>query len=179
MKTSIGINVVLIVLIFSGFALSQTTKPGGELCHVYVVDVDKAVKALEEFDEKLESESQTVFPNFTTEVGEEVETAKTYSFPKNNWFIFAKVFYTDESLRSNYSGKNGKDKGTNQSIILTIAVSKKKKFKELSETINSSAEVTYDENTNKVRTKQFVVIDGRKYLIGLECDCASKQAKTL
>lgn len=172
MKTII-INAVLIILTFSGYASSQLTE-SGDVCHVYVVDVDKAIKALEDFDEKLENESQTVFPNFTTEIGEDVETVKTYSFPKKNQFIFAKVFYTDESLSSKYLDKNSKDKNTNQSIVLTIALSKRKDFKELSETKNSTTEVTYDKNTNKVRTKQFVVIDGKKYLVGLECDCTLK-----
>jgi hypothetical protein len=90
-------------------------------------------------------------------------------------FILAKVFYTDESLYSKYTDKESKFEGTDQSIMLTIAVSANKTPKELSDTINTVAESTYDENTNKIRTKQFIKVGERKYLIGLECDCTLKR----
>lgn len=166
---------ILFLLFASTFAFSQQNQVKGDVCHVYLVDVDKATKAIENNDEKLDTESQTIFPTFITEIGEETETTKTYPFPKTNLFIVAQVFYTDESLYSKYSNKDSKYVGTGESIIITIAISKKKNPKELTETINSSAEVTYDEQTNKVRTKQFIVINKKKYLVGLECDCSLKR----
>ncbi len=165
----------LFLLTASVFAFTQSGQAKGDVCHVYLVDVDKATRAIENSDEKLEAESQTIFPTFVTEIGEEVETTKTYLFPKSKLFIVAQVFYTDESLYSKNTAKDSKYTGTDESIILTIAVSRKKNPKELSETTNSLTEATYDQNTNKLRAKQFITVNGKKYLVGLECDCSLKR----
>jgi hypothetical protein len=175
MKLNLVISAIFVFFILPTLAFAQLTKPKGDVCHVYVVDVAKAEKALKKNDEKLLAEAEVDFPAFTTEIGEEVETAKTYSFPKSKSFILAKVFYTDESIYSKYTGKESKFEGTDQSIMLTILVSSKEKPVELSDGVNSIMESTYDENTIKVRTKMFVKILKRKYLVGLECDCSLKR----
>ena len=36
---------------------------------------------------------------------------------------------------------------------------------------NAVAEVTYDAATDKVRIKKFLIVEGRTYLVGLECEC--------
>ena len=121
---------ILFLLTISNVVFSQLTKTDGDVCHVYVVDVGKVEKAIENEDEKSASEAQTIFPTFITKIGEEEETVKTYPLPKSKWFIVAKVFYTDESLYSEYANKDSKYEGTDQSIILAIAVSQKKELKE-------------------------------------------------
>jgi hypothetical protein len=174
-----ALKVFLFLILFLIFTIeitfAQQIPPKGDVCHVYVVDVAKAEKALKKNDEKLIAEAEVDFPAFTTEIGEEVETAKTYPFPKSKSFILAKVFYTDESIYSKYTGKESEFEGTDQSIMLTILVSSKEKPVELSDGVNSIMESTYDENTIKVRTKMFVKILKRTYLIGLECDCSLKR----
>jgi hypothetical protein len=66
-----------------------------------------------------------------------------------------------------------KYKINDQSMLIGIMVSSKAEESALSAaTPNASVtEVTYDEYTNNVRTKQYVSVGGRKYLLGLQCDC--------
>ncbi len=175
MKLTSFIATIFVFFIFSTLAFAQLTKPKGDVCHVYVLDVAKGKKALKKNDKKLMAEAEVDFPAFTTEIGEEVETTKTYPFPKSKVFIIAKVFYTDESIYSKYTGKESEFEGTDQSIMLTILVSSKENPVELSNGFNSIMESTYDENTNKVRTKMFIKVLQRKYLVGLECDCSLKR----
>ena len=147
-------------------------------CHVYVVDVEKAIKAQDnlnsEASEKALLSAETIFPEFITKIGEEELTTKNYPFPNSKLIITASIFYTDESLTS-----HPQDNFTvnDQSMIIGVMVSNKAQKSALSaSTPNSSiAEVTFDQYTNVVRTKQYVIVGGRKFLLGLQCDCMAKR----
>lgn len=154
---------VLFLLLVPISTFAQQNQPKGDVCHVYVVDVAKGKQALEKGDEKLQKEVETIFPTFTTTIGEEETTTQTYLFPGvNNLYIIAQIFYTDESTLGD-------------SMLLTIAVSPKKEPDKFSETTNASAEVTYDENTKGARAKMFIKVKNREYLVGLQCDCNVKK----
>src|SRR5437773_5072687 len=161
----------LIVLLLVSIAGAQTR---GDTCHVYVVDVAKARKAAESFPGtgnaqakvKALSETQTVFPEFRTEVAEEKLTTKTYPFPGNDLNIRASVFYTDESMAS----AEGRD-----SMLVAIVASSKVQQDALSAENNAVSEVTYNDNLDTVRAKKFVTAKGRLYLIGIECHCKERK----
>jgi hypothetical protein len=163
--------------IASAHALSTSSQmPGtalalnqGDVCHVYVVDVAKARKALDEYhdtgnpeaDTKTLASAQTVFTEFTAVVGEEVLTTKTYQFPGSNLVITASVYYTDESMASS----EGAD-----SMLLGIAVSAKAQEDATTSEDNAVAEMTLNER-DIVRAKKFLRVNGRLYLVGIECHC--------
>ena len=163
----------LLVLLPAGAAAAQTqnTAPPrneipGDSCHVYVVDVKKAEKAVEEYfnnrNQKAPSSGaevgQTVFPEFLTTVGEEQVTAKTYPFPGSKLFILTRVFYTDESMPA-------------ESMLVGVGLSDKPQSDELWLENMAVAEVAYNEQTNIVRAKQRIKVGGRLYLVGVECRC--------
>ncbi len=146
---------------------AQTAQSQGDVCHVYVVDVEKARKAFEEYrntgnpeaDEKALAASQTLFPEFTTEIGEEVLTTKTYPFPDSNLVITASVYYTDESMASSQMV---------DSMLLGIAVSNSAHEDAISLEDNAVAEVTLNDR-DTIRAKKFLKVNGRLYLTGIEC----------
>ncbi|MBS1797588.1 MAG: hypothetical protein JSS81_27440 [Acidobacteria bacterium] len=158
------------------------SKDVDDRCHVYIVNIEKAAKVQEIFDktgdyeayEKALSSTVTVFPEFITKIGEEELTTKHFIFPNSRLIITASIFYTDESLAShplqNFTVND-------QSMIIGVVVTNKKEKSALStDTQNASiTEVTYDEYTNIVRAKQFIKVRGRKFLIGLQCDCMAKR----
>lgn len=156
----------LFILLLSGTAAAQTQ---GDRCHVYVVDVEEARKAFDSFrgtgnakaDAKALSVGQTVFPEFLTVIGEEKLTTKSYPFPGSKLMITASVFYTDESMASSA----GVD-----SMLLAIVVSPKAEINALSLENNSVAEITLFER-DTVRAKKYVKVNGRLYLVGIECRC--------
>ena len=139
----------------------------GDVCHVYVVDVAKAKKAFDEYrdtskseaDDKAIAASQNMFPEFRTEIGEEVLTTKTYPFPSSNLIITASVYYTDESMASS----QGVD-----SMLLGIAVSPTAQKDAISAENNAVSEITLN-GRDTVRAKKYVKISGRLYLVGIEC----------
>lgn len=155
-----------------------------DICHVYVVDTAKAKKLQDlyfeskesEMDEKmltLKKEAETEFPIFKTRYAEEELTTKHYPFPNSSLIITASIYYTDESLASRapdgyYSGS---------SMIIGISVTNKKEISSIGfpPINNAITEVTYDNHTNMIRTKKYVTVRGRIYLVGLECDCAAKR----
>ena len=134
----------------------------GDVCHVYVVDVEQAKKAWEMRDEKARDKAlagaETVFPEFITKVGEEETTLKTFPFPGGGLVITASVFYTDESMMSAASS---------DSMLLGVGVSPKPQDEWSPE--HALAEVTYNEGTDTVRVKKYVKAHGRSCLVGLEC----------
>ncbi len=183
----------LMVVIGSSYLHAQknptkvTAGPYDDLCHVYVVDIEKARKAIDNFKEtgneaadlkKLEV-GQTMFPIFIPKLGEEELTTKHYPFPNSKLIITASVYYTDESMAS--FSTSGKYEIVDTSMYIGIALSSKEFESALAdETPNASiAEVTDDEFTNKIRAKQYVKIDGRMYLYGIECDCSAKREPEL
>lgn len=157
------------ILMLSSLVVAQNK---GDTCHVYVVDVVKAQKALEAFretgnvqaDAKALSVGQTLFPEFRTIIGEEELTNKTYPFPSSSLIITASVFYTDESMASS----EGAD-----SMLLGIAISPKAQRDALSAENNSVSEVTLN-GRDTVRAKKYVRVSGRLYLVGVECHCKER-----
>jgi hypothetical protein len=154
----------LLILLLTSIAVAQNQ---GDRCHVYVVDVEKARKAFDNFretgdakaDAKALSAGQIVFPEFRTVIGEEKLTTKSYPFPESKLIITASVFYTDESMASS----DGAD-----SMLLGIVVSPKAEKDALSLENNTVAEVTLNDR-DTVRAKKYVKVNGRLYLVGIEC----------
>ena len=156
---------------------------GKDVCHVFVVDVAKSARAFEKASgtnqpdaEKALSAGQTVFPEFRPTIGEEELTTKHYSFPGGRLIITASVFYTDESMSSHGHGEFASH---SESMIVGVTVSTRAKRNAVAPAGNPAiAEVTYDENTNKVRAEKYFRARGQLYLVGIECDCmADKRSK--
>jgi hypothetical protein len=145
-----------------------------DLCHVYVVDVLKARRAQEQYERvgpergtrALEA-AQVVFPEFPTVVGEEELTTKAYRFPGSRVFITASVFYTDESMAS----AAGAD-----SMMLAVAVTRRP-FRHAFEVDNNAVAELTSTGSDTARVKKHVRIDGRPYLLGMECRRASAGRK--
>jgi hypothetical protein len=160
--------------------VSVFAAPAGDNCHVYVIDVeatqklrdrmsadDFAAKSRQEQEAIVKASGSTkVYEEFTTKVGEEELTTKTFPFPKGAQVITASVFYTDESMRS----KTGSD-----SMLLAISVAAKASADALSAPDAAVTEITYGENTDTVRLKKNLMVDGRLYVVGLECRCKEKK----
>jgi hypothetical protein len=166
-----GLTLFAWLVLCSGVAAAQ-----GDVCHVYVVDREKALKATDEYrdtgnpkkDARAMLAAQTVFPEFRTTVGEEELTVKSYPFPGSKLFITASVFYTDESMASQRSGAG--------SMIVAVAVAAKPLKDAFAAAVERSAaaEVTYDEHADMVRAKQYVTVGSRSYLVGIECHVKPK-----
>ena len=151
-------------------------QPTGDACHVYVVDVKKAEKFMEEYFEKggqkapptkaaaMAAAGEVVFPEFFTKVGEEELTTKTYPFPGSKLFLIGRVFYTDESMPA-------------ESMLVGVGVSEKEQHEDIWLENMAVAEVAYNEKTNVVRAKQRLRVGGRVYLVGIECRCQTPAAK--
>jgi hypothetical protein len=167
------------LLIGASLASAQSNS---DTCHVYTVDV----KATQEFREKTDldalmqkskKEQEAIvnaaglgkqFDEFATTVGEEELTTKTYPFPKGNQVITASVYYTDESMVST---------GFSDSMLLAISVAAKASENALSASDAAITEVSYNEHTDAVRVKKNIVLNGREYLVGLECRCKNDVTK--
>ena len=162
MKRHVVPNLVILLLLGTASAQSQS-----DLCHVYVLDVAKARRAAETFtetgnataDAKALSVGQTVFAEFNPVMGEEELTTKTYRFPGTRLMITASVYYTDESMAS----AEGSD-----SMTIGIAVSPKSLKNALTAEHNAASEVT-SSKVDTVRAKKYLRVNGRLYLIGIEC----------
>lgn len=154
------------VLITLAFGIVASAQSLGDLCHVYVVDVETARKAFSagNVNPNTKPAGLTVFPEFRTVIGEEELTTRSYPFPGNKLVITASVFYTDESMASSA----GVD-----SMQVGIVVSEKGQKDALSAENNALAEITlYQRDT--VRTKKYLNVGGRQYLVGMECKCKEK-----
>lgn len=161
----------LMVFLLLGIAEAQTRS---DVCHVYVVDVAQARKAVESFresgsaeaDAKALSVGQTVFPEFRPVKGEEELTTKTYRLPGSSLIITASVYYTDESMAS--------AKGVD-SMLVGVVMSPQPKQNAISAESNAVSEVTFNDNLDTVRAKQYVRVKGLLYLVGIECHCKERQ----
>ena len=142
-------------------------------CHVFVVDVRTSGRTINNFretgnapaDAKALSVGQKMFPEFRPVIGEEELTTKTYKFPGSKLIITASVFYTDESMASSQ---------TNYSMLLGIVVSRRARS---DATVGPGAvftEVTYNDGTDTVRVHKYTRVNGRLYIVGLECRCKEK-----
>lgn len=142
-------------------------------CHVYVVDVAKARKASENFrdtgnaeaDAKALSVGQIVFSEFRPVSGEEELTTKTYRFPGSSLIITSSVYYTDESMAS----AEGSD-----SMLVGIVVSSKPQRDAIAAENNAVSEVTRNGDLDTVRAKKYMRVNGRLYLVGIECQCKER-----
>lgn len=160
-----------LIAMASGVAVSAQTR--GDLCHVYVVDIETARKAFESLretgnakaDAKALAAGQTVFPEFRSVIGEEILTTKSYPFPGSKLVITASVFYTDESMASS----EGVD-----SMLIGITVSDKPQKDALSSENNSVTEITLNQR-DTLRTKKYLKASGRLYLVGMECRCKERK----
>jgi hypothetical protein len=177
-------KLILATCILSLLSVGVVAQTGNDACHVYVVDVAKSRRAFERFretgdeeaDAKALSVGQTVFTEFFPAIGEEELTTKHYPFPGSRLVITASVFYTDESLASYGVGEYRLNA---QSIVIGVLVSRRAQPSALGDTSGDAAitEVTYDEYTNKVRAKKYVRVQGRNFLLGIECDCMVEKRK--
>ena len=143
MKSSFSVGqVVLVGMILSVNILAQN---GSDKCEMYVVDAD--------------ARKDVMLEQFTTAIGEEVLTNKTFRFLNTGLFITASVYYTDESLPS----QNGYD-----SMMLGVAVAARPLPDAFSTPHNAFAEVTLA-TLDTVRAKMYYVVKGKRYLIGIQC----------
>ena len=92
-------------------------------------------------------------------MGEEELTTKSYRFPGARLMITASVYYTDESMAS----AEGSD-----SMTIGITVSPKSLKNALTAEHNAASEVT-SSKVDTVRAKKYLRVNGRLYLIGIEC----------
>lgn len=158
----------LMIAIFIALGLASTIKAQSDVCHVYVVDsalAERYDNASEKERARLAKAAQTLFPKFQPKVGEEELTTKTYRFPRSKLIITASVFYTDESLPSVKSA---------DSIIVGIVVSPKKLREAFDTDNNAIAEATYTSEPLTIRTRKFVRVNHRSYVVGIECHCNEK-----
>jgi hypothetical protein len=168
MKKIILANVIALFVIAMAPAQSRT-----HTCHVYVVDVERGRKAFEGFrttgdpkrDEEALAAGQTVFPEFHPVIGEEELTTKTYPFPGSRLKITASVFYTDESMAS----VDGAD-----SMMVGIGVGPKARRDAISAEKSAVAEVSMNTGLDTVRAQQYVNVNRRMYLVGIECRCKER-----
>ncbi|HXQ70375.1 MAG TPA: hypothetical protein VN844_07810 [Pyrinomonadaceae bacterium] len=158
----------LVVLFAVAITPAQTRK---DVCHVYVVDVELARKAAERFQatgdapRDAKASGLTTFPQFNPTIGEEELTTKTYPFPGSRLIITASVYYTDESMAS----ADGAD-----SMQVAIAVAPTAQRDALSAEDNAVSEVTDNVHLDTVRLKKFLKLNGRLYLVGMECRCKER-----
>lgn len=165
-------KIFLTALIALSCGVVSSAQSRGDLCHVYVVDVETARKAVESVSETGRVPSgvatgQTVFPEFRSAIGEEELTTKTYPFPGQKLVITASVFYTDESMASS----EGVD-----SMLIGVVVSEKAQKDATASENNALAEVTMNQR-DTVRTKKYLRINGRLYLVGMECRCKERKPR--
>lgn len=160
----------LVVFLLLSLAEAQTRS---DVCHVYAVDVAQARQAAESFretgsaeaDAKALSKGQTVFPEFRPVKGEEELTTKTFRLPGSSLIITASVYYTDESMAS----AEGSD-----SMLVGVVMSPQPQQNAITAESNAVAEVTYDDNLDTVRAKKYMKVQGRLYLVGIECHCKER-----
>ena len=62
-------------------------------------------------------------------------------------------------------------------MLVGISVDAKASADALSAPDAAVVEITYDDNTDAVRVKKNIVIDGRFYVVGLECRCKKAEPK--
>lgn len=139
-----------ILIIIAGLALMLSPNNGlaqqrGDNCELYVVDIDL--------------KKEVMLEKFTTVIGEEELTNKSFPLLKTGLVVTVSVYYTDESMAS----RHGAD-----SMMLGVAVSKKALPDALTATNNAFAEVTLA-TFDTVRAKTYYKVNSKNYLIGVQC----------
>jgi hypothetical protein len=132
----------LTLVLSSNNALAQTRSDN---CELYVVDVDL--------------KKELMLEKFTTVIGEEELTNKSYPLSKTGLVVTASVYYTDESMASAHG---------NDSMMVGVAVSKEALPNAFSTPNNALAEVTLA-TLDVVRAKMYYKVNSKTYLIGVQC----------
>lgn len=140
----------ILLIIIAGFALVLSSndalaQAGSDNCEMYVVDADLKKEVLLE--------------KFTTLIGEEELTNKSYPLLKTGLVVTASVYYTDESMAS----AHGLD-----SMMVGVAVSNKALPHVFSTPNNAFAEVPLA-TLDVVRAKMYYKVNSKTYLIGVQC----------
>jgi hypothetical protein len=156
------VSTICLTFLIPGTSFAQGNT---DACHVYWVDVKAAQQAFENLGKNATQQAQAralssvmrVLGEFTAKVGEEELTTKSFPFPDSKQVITASVYYTDESMPAT-------------SVMLAIVISDKAQESALSAPNNAVAEVNYDENTKAIRVRKYVEMQGRFFLVGLQCN---------
>lgn len=165
-------RLLLAALLMAPAAQAAPARDGSDLCHVYVVDVEKARRARAEYrdtgdpakDTAALAAAQVVFAEFRAFVAEERMTTKSYPFPGSRLFVTASVYYTDESMLSAVGA---------DSMLLAVAVADRPLDDALSADDNAAAELTLG-GADTARAKKNLRVGGRLYLVGVECRCKER-----
>ncbi|MDQ3907626.1 MAG: hypothetical protein M3268_04700 [Acidobacteriota bacterium] len=166
----IKLSLAVCLLLASSLAARAQGKP--DACHVYLIDQKVAERA---FDKLIESEDEkeqialasagvTILGQFSTVRGEEELTTKAFRIPRSGLFVTASVYYTDESLPTKFGG----------SMTLAVAVAPRPLKDALAALNDTEMEVPDSDDLDVVRVKKNVRINGRLYLVGLQCDRPQK-----
>lgn len=139
-----------------------------DACHVYLIDQKVAERAMGKFIESKDKKEQeallsagvTILGKFSTVHGEEELTTKAFRITNSNLFVTASVYYTDEILPTKYGS----------SITLALSVATKPKKNAMASLNNTSTEVPDSIDLDIFRVKQNIRVNGRLYLLGLQCD---------
>lgn len=163
--------ILFIFIVFSG-SVTVFSQAQVDTCHVYLVDVEKARAGFEAYraggDASALSAAQKVFPEFFPKIGEEELTTKTYPFPGSKLVITASVYYTDESMAS----AEGSD-----SMLVGVVVSPEPQRDAIKAVDNAVMEVTLGLHRQTVRTKKYFQVNGKLYLVGVECRSEPPKSK--
>ena len=154
--------IAVVLLCASGSVPAQNSS---DSCHVYLVDVKAAQKTYETLAPNASPEAQAkalasvmkILGVFPAVVGEEEMTTKSFPVPESKLIITASVFYTDESMPTD-------------SMTLGLVVSNRAEKDAISAPNNAVSEVNYDGNTKMVRVRKYVDVNGRNFLVGLQCE---------
>ena len=143
----------VLLIIIAGLALvspnNALAQSGSDNCELYVVDVDL--------------KKELMLEKFTTVIGEEELTNKSYPLSKTGLVVTASVYYTDESMASAHG---------NDSMMVGVAVSKKALPNAFSTPNNAVAEVTLA-TLDVIRSKMYYQVNSKTYLIGVQCSKGS------
>ena len=136
-----------------------------EKCTVNLLENRVAAKLKQVIDDgKLPEDSKKGFlqlGEFTTDIGEERITSKSFSIPGTKYFVIASVYYTDESM-------GWKDVPTD-SVYMGIAISRKKHDSAMGVPSRSLAEVNFTQLTKTMRVSTQAMVRSRRVTAILEC----------
>jgi hypothetical protein len=162
------IKTLSIIILIAVNVFSQHDTKG---CHVYTVDTalaEKMMKRLNECEKNPARCGIVEFPAFIPVMGEEELTTKTYKFSWNSLTITANVFFTDETLASS--------KGSD-SVVMTITLAHGSPKGVQADENSAQAEFSLVSNADAMRVKRYYRVDGKQYLVGLDCHFKDKSDK--
>jgi len=166
-KTFLGMTMIGLLFVQEAQAQRESDR-----CHVYMASqsaedvktVEKLMRQvtnLQELEKKL-AEFLKILGEFDTVVGEEIATTKSFGIPGTSKFVTVTVFYTDESMAVAGIGSD--------SMLLSLVIADKKLDTAEGVPDCVQAETSVGAFAGKFRVKKVTVLNGKEYLIGLECD---------